>query len=111
MQNCNIVAYIVLDKELGQNGIRRRKENINANNARYKDSGDELDTNKKKGQRICLRKNCCLDEQTAAAETIRKLQKKKKCEVRQQHELHTTRNANYGKSHSKLRELRSHAHD
>ena len=29
MQNCNIVAYIVLDKELGQNGIRKRKENIN----------------------------------------------------------------------------------
>ena len=52
MQNCNIVAYIVLDKELGQNGIRKRNENINANNARYKDSGDELDTNKKKGQRI-----------------------------------------------------------
>ena len=47
-------------------------------------------------------KNCCLDEQTAAAETIRKLQKKKKREVRQQHELHTTRNANYGKSHSEV---------
>ena len=47
-------------------------------------------------------KNCCLDEQTAAAETIRKLQKKKKREVRKQHELHTKRNANYGKSHSEV---------
>jgi hypothetical protein len=32
-------------------------------------------------------KNCCLDEQAAAAETIRKLQKQKKCEGSQQHEL------------------------
>ena len=47
-------------------------------------------------------KNCCPDEQTAAAEAIRKFQKKKKCEVRQQHELHTTRNTNYGKSHSEV---------
>ena len=29
MQNCNIIAYIVLDKELGQNGIRKRKEMTN----------------------------------------------------------------------------------
>jgi hypothetical protein len=28
-------------------------------------------------------KNCCLDEQTAAAETIRKLHEQKKCEGRQ----------------------------
>jgi len=52
----------------------------------------DKNTNKKERQRVCL------DEQTAAAETIRKLQEKKKCESRQQHDLHKTRYANYGKS-------------